>query len=59
MLKTFSYNIYYTYFARPIRNLRQFKQSNQAKLEILGDLIGAVSLFAMLFVGLFFVGLFQ
>lgn len=56
MLKSFSYNIYYTYFARPIRNL---KQSNQAKLEILGDLIGAVSLFAMLFVGLFFVGLFQ
>lgn len=35
-----------------------YKQNKQT-FEIVGDFIGAISLFAMLFVGLFFVGVFQ
>jgi hypothetical protein len=37
---------------------KQYQQNKQF-FEFLGDLIGALSLFALLFIGLFFVGVFQ
>ena len=62
-----SYNVNIVSFDRANRNPVQSKLTKLSKLykqneqtfEIVGDFIGAISLFAMLFVGLFFVGVFQ
>lgn len=40
-----------------INQIRQINQSTPA--QILGDIVGAICLFAMLFVGLFYVAVFQ
>ena len=42
-----------------LTKLSEQYQQNKQFFEFLGDLIGALSLFALLFVGLFFVGVFQ
>lgn len=42
-----------------LTNLSNLYKQNKQTFEIVGDFIGAISLFAMLFVGLFFVGVFQ
>lgn len=42
-----------------LTKLSQLYKQNEQTFEIVGDFIGAISLFAMLFVGLFFVGVFQ
>ena len=62
-----SHNVYIVSFDSTNRNPVQSKLTKLSKLykqneqtfEIVGDFIGAISLFAMLFVGLFFVGVFQ
>lgn len=62
-----SYNVNIVSSTRKNRNPVQYKLTKLSKLykqneqtfEIVGDFIGAISLFAMLFVGLFFVGVFQ
>lgn len=62
-----SYNVNIVSSTRKNRNPVQSKLTKLSKLykqneqtfEIVGDFIGAISLFAMLFVGLFFVGVFQ
>ena len=42
-----------------LTKLSKLYKQNEQTFEIVGDFIGAISLFAMLFVGLFFVGVFQ
>lgn len=42
-----------------LTKLSNLYKQNEQTFEIVGDFIGAISLFAMLFVGLFFVGVFQ
>ena len=42
-----------------LTKLSEQYQQNKQFFEFLGDLIGALSLFALLFIGLFFVGVFQ
>ena len=42
-----------------LTKLSKLYQQNKQTFETVGDFIGAISLFAMLFVGLFFVGVFQ
>lgn len=42
-----------------LTKLSNLYKQNKQTFEIVGDFIGAISLFAMLFVGLFFVGVFQ
>lgn len=42
-----------------LTKLSKLYRQNEQTFEFAGDLIGALSLFAMLFVGLFFVGVFQ
>ena len=42
-----------------LKKLSKLYRQNKQTFEFAGDLIGALSLFAMLFVGLFFVGVFQ
>ena len=62
-----SHNVNIVSSTRKNRNPVQYKLTKLSKLykqneqtfEIVGDFIGAISLFAMLFVGLFFVGVFQ
>ena len=65
-----SYNIYYLYmFSRSVfvnqpdqtEQTKQKNLNNQFNLfkEIAGDFIGAISLFALLFLGLFVVGVYQ
>ena len=62
-----SYNVNIVSSTRKNRNPVQSKltklsnlyKQNEQTFEIVGDFIGAISLFAMLFVGLFFVGVFQ
>ena len=66
----FSHNIYYLYmFSRSVfvKQTGQTEQTKQKNLnnqfnlfkEIAGDFIGAISLFALLFLGLFVVGVYQ
>ena len=62
MDKQKSYNVNYPRSSSTICNSEQTEQpeqSNQNILEILGDVIGAISLFGLLFVGLFFAGVYQ
>ena len=57
-----SYNENYPRSSSTICNSEQTdqpEQSNQNILEILGDVIGALSLFGLLFVGLFFAGVYS
>ena len=62
-----SHNVNIVSSTRKNRNPVQYKltklselyKQNEQTFEIVGDFIGAISLFAMLFVGLFFVGVFQ
>lgn len=57
-----SYNVNYPRSSSTIYNSEQTdqpEQSNQNILEILGDVIGALSLFGLLFVGLFFAGVYS
>lgn len=42
-----------------LTKLSKLYRQNEQTFEFAGDLIGALSLFALLFVGLFFVGVFQ
>lgn len=42
-----------------LTKLSKLYKQNEQTFEFAGDLIGALSLFAMLFVGLFFVGVLQ
>jgi len=68
--KSKSHNIYYLYmFSRSVfvnqpdqtEQTKQKNLNNQFNLfkEIAGDFIGAISLFALLFLGLFVVGVYQ
>lgn len=62
MDKQKSYNANYPRSSSTICNSEQTdqpEQSNQNILEILGDVIGALSLFGLLFVGLFFAGVYS
>ena len=62
MDKQKSYNVYYPRSSSTICNSEQTdqpEQSDQNILEILGDVIGALSLFGLLFVGLFFAGVYS
>ena len=57
-----SHNVNYHRSSSTIYNSEQTdqpEQSNQNILEILGDVIGALSLFGLLFVGLFFAGVYS
>lgn len=57
-----SHNVNYRRSSSTICNSEQTdqpEQSDQNILEILGDVIGALSLFALLFVGLFFAGVYS
>ena len=57
-----SYNVNYPRSSSTICNSEQTDQPEQSKqniLEILGDVIGALSLFGLLFVGLFFAGVYS
>ena len=57
-----SHNVNYPRSSSTICNSEQTdqpEQSNQNILEILGDVIGALSLFGLLFVGLFFAGVYS
>ena len=54
-----SHNVNYPRSSSTICNSEQTdqpEQSDQNILEILGDVVGALSLFGLLFVGLFFAG---
>ena len=44
---------------KQVQKLRDIIRDFEDNLGIVGDIIGALSLFGMLFVGLFFVGVFQ
>lgn len=68
--KRFSHNIYYLYIVSKSVFVKQTDQTEQTKQknlndqfnlfkEIAGDIIGAISLFALLFLGLFVVGVYQ
>ena len=62
MYKQKSYNVNYPRSSSTICNSEQTdqpEQSDQNILEILGDVIGALSLFGLLFVGLFFAGVYS
>jgi len=62
MDKQKSYNVNYPRSSSTICNSEQTEQpeqSNQNILEILGDVVGALSLFGLLFVGLFFAGIYS
>ena len=62
MEEKLSYNVNYPRSSSTICNSEQTEQpeqSNQNILEILGDVVGALSLFGLLFVGLFFAGIYQ
>ena len=65
MHKRFSYNIYFvTFFWRLCNTVqsilpKQNEQSKQNKLELFGDVIGALSLFGLLFFSLIIVGIYQ
>ena len=62
MDKKKSYNVNYPRSSSTICNSEQTdqpEQSDQNILEILGDVIGALSLFGLLFVGLFFAGVYS
>ena len=62
MDKQKSYNVNYPRSSSTICNSEQTdqpEQSDQNILEILGDVIGALSLFGLLFVGLFFAGIYS
>ena len=57
-----SHNVNYLRSGSPICNSEQTDQPEQSEqniLEILGDVIGALSLFGLLFVGLFFAGVYS
>ena len=57
-----SYNMNYPRSGSTICNSEQTDQPEQSEqniLEILGDVIGALSLFGLLFVGLFFAGVYS
>ena len=57
-----SHNVNYPRSSSTIYNSEQTdqpEQSNQNILEILGDVLGALSLFGLLFVGLFFAGVYS
>jgi len=62
MEEKLSHNVYYPRSSSTICNSEQTEQpeqSNQNILEILGDVVGAISLFGLLFVGLFFAGVYS
>jgi hypothetical protein len=62
MYKQKSYNVNYPRSSSTICNSEQTDQPEQSEqniLEILGDVIGALSLFGLLFVGLFFAGVYS
>ena len=62
MYKQKSYNVNYLRSSSTICNSEQTDQPEQSEhniLEILGDVIGALSLFGLLFVGLFFAGVYS
>ena len=57
-----SHNVNYPRSSSTICNSEQTdqpEQSNQNILEILGDVVGALSLFGLLLVGLFFAGVYS
>lgn len=57
-----SHNVNYPRSSSTICNSEQTdqpEQSDQNILEILGDVVGALSLFGLLFVGLFFAGVYS
>lgn len=57
-----SHNVNYPRSSSTICNSEQTDQPEQSDhniLEILGDVIGALSLFGLLFVGLFFAGVYS
>lgn len=65
MYKANSYNIYFVTFFYAIsktglfKQLKQKKQDYQILLEILGDAIGALSLFVLLFLALIIGGIYS
>jgi hypothetical protein len=62
MYKQKSHNVNYPRSSSTICNSEQTDQPEQSEqniLEILGDVIGALSLFGLLFVGLFFAGVYS